>query len=87
MLMYVYALICNPCERAVCDLFAYVEAHPGCLMALDPDDFETVHRVMDMSSADWERRYPVAVDELAADRRVLPRIKARPADRLAGDSP
>jgi hypothetical protein len=50
MLTYVYALICDPCERTACDLFAYVEAHPGCLMALDPDDFENVHRVMDERS-------------------------------------
>jgi hypothetical protein len=71
MLTYIYALVCNPCERTACDLFAYVEAHPGCLMALDPDDFEAVHRVMDVSSLDGKRRRLMAVDGLGAGGLIL----------------
>jgi hypothetical protein len=57
MLTYYYALIRDPCERTARELFQYVEAHPGCLLVLDPDDSAALHRAIDITSPDYERRY------------------------------
>jgi hypothetical protein len=40
-------------------------------LALDRDDSAALHRAIDITSPDYERRYPVVAEELTLDRRVI----------------
>ena len=73
MLAYQYALISNPCERTVRDLFDYVRTHPGRLHILAPEDSRAIQRAVAAASPDCGDDYAAEGDEvlLGLDQRVF----------------
>ncbi len=72
MLAYQYALISNPCERTVRDLFDYVRTHPGRLHILAPEDSRAIQRAVGAASPAYGDDYAEG-DEvlLGLDQRVF----------------
>ena len=73
MLAYQYALISNPCERTVRDLFDYVRSHPGRLHILAPEDSRAIQRAVAAASPNSGDDYAAEADEvlLGLDQRVF----------------
>ena len=73
MLACQYALISNPCERTVRDLFDYVRTHPGRLHILAPEDLRAIQRAVAIASSDYGAEYAAEGGEvlLGLDQRVF----------------
>jgi len=69
MLTYCYALVSHPCERTLDDLFGYVRAHPGCLLALKPEDARALDSAIETASSNDRREQLLESDELTLARR------------------